>query len=97
MNYDPSFLVEHASRLYAEANRVIALFTILGLVLGGSGGWVGDAIGKIDAGPVPVIVGLLFGGLIGFSIGRDRAFQRKLEAQKTLCQLQTEINTRPRP
>jgi hypothetical protein len=34
------------------------------------------------------------GVAIGVFVGIERAFWLKLEAQKVLCQLQTEINTR---
>jgi len=34
-------------------------------------------------------------GLIGYLVGTERAFMIQLEAQKLLCMLQTEVNTRP--
>jgi hypothetical protein len=36
----------------------------------------------------------LIGCLIGVTIGQKKAFQYKLQAQLTLCQMQTEFNTR---
>jgi hypothetical protein len=48
-----------------------------------------DNIGLIAVGLFAVI-----GCLIGVSIGQRKAFQYKLQAQLTLCQMQTELNTR---
>jgi hypothetical protein len=48
-----------------------------------------DYAGVIAAGVFAVI-----GCLIGVSIGQKKAFQYKLQAQLTLCQMQTEFNTR---
>jgi hypothetical protein len=44
--------------------------------------------------PVLVLVVGVLGGLVGAAIGQRKAFQLKLQAQLTLCQMQTEFNTR---
>jgi hypothetical protein len=93
MNYDPSILVAFAMRLYSQANSIIALSTILGVISGAAAG--GIVLSALNAGTVGVAIGALLFGLLGYMIGRERAFRYKLEAQRTLCALQTEINTRP--
>ena len=44
----------------------------------------------------PILVGLvgLLGGFVGATVGQRKAFEYKLQAQLTLCQMQTEFNTR---
>jgi hypothetical protein len=46
---------------------------------------------------IPVGVISLIGGLIGGTIGQRKWFQLRLQAQLTLCQMQTEFNTRQKP
>jgi hypothetical protein len=42
---------------------------------------------------IVLVVGLI-GGMVGFAVGRRKSFEYKLQAQLTLCQMQTEFNTR---
>jgi hypothetical protein len=44
--------------------------------------------------PILVLVVGVLGGLVGYTVGQRKAFQYKLQAQLTLCQMQTEFNTR---
>ena len=44
--------------------------------------------------PVLVLAIGLLGGLVGATVGQRKAFEYKLQAQLTLCQMQTEFNTR---
>ena len=44
MVYDPRFIVTFADRLYAQANRVIALVTLLGSIVGVAGGFAVDNV-----------------------------------------------------
>lgn len=87
MQYDSKIIQEFAARLYQKANSVIAIYTILGLVIGLA---VGAMVGK-GAG---AMVGAAILGIIGFMIGTDRAFQYKLQAQTALCQVEIEKNTK---
>jgi hypothetical protein len=43
---------------------------------------------------VLVLAAAILGGLIGVMVGQRKAFEYKLQAQLTLCQMQTEFNTR---
>jgi len=40
------------------------------------------------------LLGAILFGLLGFWLGRERAFQLKLQAQTALCQAKIEENTR---
>lgn len=44
--------------------------------------------------PILILVVGVLGGVVGYTVGERRAFQYKLQAQLTLCQMQTELNTR---
>ena len=92
--YDPQILQKFADRLYSQAAGVIAPLAIAGFLIGAvAGGAVGSAIAKQLIGTL-MLVGGIIAGLIGWQIGRERAFHLKLEAQRTLCHLQIEKNTR---
>lgn len=95
VTYDPAILVVFASRLYAQAQRVVIMATLIGVLLGGVGGAAGCAAAGFSSDiSIGMIAGALLLGLFGFVVGLERAFMYKLKAQETLCILQTEINTR---
>jgi hypothetical protein len=89
MNYDPKVIVEFAARLYARANSVILTYTVLGILVG-----LGAGAALVHGGGVGAIVGGAILGAVGYSMGSERAFQYKLQAQTALCQVQIETNTR---
>ena len=95
--YDPAVLQKFADKLYMNAIAVIIGCTILGSI-------VGAVCGKLVVAFAPKTLSvdssaLLWGATllclgVGFLIGQERAFRYKLEAQRTLCQMQIERNTR---
>jgi hypothetical protein len=86
--YDFSIIQKFADRLYRQASTVIAIYTFFGIVIGFTGGYVvGDGFGL-------GLLGAILFGLLGFWLGRERAFQLKLQAQTALCQAKIEENTR---
>jgi hypothetical protein len=90
VQYDRSVIQTFANSLYAQANSIIAVCTIIGVVIGGVGGYfvpIDDMQGILAGG------GAIIVGLIGFQIGRQRAFALKLQAQTALCQAKIEENT----
>jgi len=102
--YDPSVLKEFAARMYSRAAVVVLTWTFIGILIGLVGGLVLGApivaaldnakrVDKDAALIVVLVVGAIGGGL-GFAIGSEKAFWMRLEAQKVLCMLQTEVNTR---
>jgi len=100
--YDPKILREFSDRLYSEARSTIVAYSLVGLLIGAIlGAIVGAAMAQgargAETGPVVLWVAV-FAGLIGLAfgiaVGMRKAFWLKLEAQRTLCQLQVEKNTR---
>jgi hypothetical protein len=91
IRYDPSVIQEFAEKLYRKANSIIVVATLLGIFIGAGLGALG--IGLRTNSTVNLIL-VIAGGLIGFTVGRERAFTLKLNAQTSLCQVQIEQNTR---
>jgi len=85
--------------MYSRANSTVAVWTLLGLLVGGGGGFfLGGSLGgqrslSLELGAVFWVLAVI-GALVGFLIGLEKVFWLKLEAQKVLCALQTEVNTR---
>lgn len=97
--YDPNVIATFAERLYAQATRIIILLSILGFIVGGiMGAALGGTMGGHSDSSTFALVGGLFGALAGtlsgYSMGQERAFMLKLQAQTALCQMQIESNTR---
>ena len=91
INYDANMIYKFAEKLYKKANLVIASYTLLGLILGIVGGmFFGNANG---GGETTIKVVAIIAALIGFEVGRGKAFLLKLQAQTALCQVKIEQNT----
>ena len=98
--YDPDLLQKYADRLYRRANWIVAWYSLLGLL---AGVLLGEIYFYLMGVPHHVqrltssgdVISGLIGLLPGFVYGTGKAFQLRLEAQRTLCQLQIERNTRP--
>lgn len=108
VQYDSRIIEKFAEKLYAQANRIVALYVVL-FAIGGA--LVGAALAN-DSVSVraardrsisvwPIILGGLMLGALGYVVGQARAFQLRLQAQTALCQVKIEQNTRaaapPRP
>lgn len=95
--YDPALLQDFADQLYSKARWVLARAAILGFVAG----WVADLVvfslahiaSTAHASSSGQWILPLIGLVVGYVYGSGKAFQLKLEAQRTLCQLQIERNT----
>lgn len=87
VQYDPKVIHKFADHLYSKANTVIVIYTIVGALIGGIGGYVlkGSSV---------ALLGLVILGALGLYIGIGKAFSLKLQAQTALCQLKIEENTR---
>jgi hypothetical protein len=88
VQYDPALIQQFADRLYRKAGGIVLTCTALGLLTGGLGGFVVGRNGML------ALFCLCGGGLIGCVAGQARAFQLRLKAQLTLCQMWTEAHTR---
>lgn len=90
--YDPKVINEFADRLYAQANSIIMTHTSIGALAGCVAGYAAGH-GSDSAGVFALVLGAVGGGM-GFSIGKQKAFTLKLQAQTALCQAKIEENTR---
>ena len=95
--YDSKVLYEFADRLYSRAAKIAWSYAFLGALLGlFGGGAAAAAVGSRDSVVmVGVVLAVLFGA-IGYSVGREKGFVLRLQAQTALCQAQIEANTRAR-
>ena len=96
--YDPNIIQTFADALYARAASIVATCTICGTLFGIVPLVIVSITGANKSGESGLIFFLiliaLLGGLIGFRIGKAKAFDLKLKAQEALCQVQIEKNTR---
>jgi hypothetical protein len=90
--YDSALIYTFAGRLYSRAESAIVTATLIGAVIGAVMGYAGGAVSG-NGGTFALVAAVIMGA-IGYSIGSERAFQLKLQAQVALCQVQIEENTR---
>lgn len=86
-DYDANIIQEFADRLYKKASSITIQYAIIGAIL------VGGSLGAAVQQPAFAGAGLFIGALIGLIIGREKAFQYRLQAQTALCQAQIAANT----
>ncbi len=92
--YDPKVINKFADRLYSTAKTIVIAYAFLGILIGGASGYAVEQWPSWSShGTVTVILAVTF-GLIGFLIGKEKAFRLKLLAQTALCQVKIEENTR---
>ena len=95
--YDSKVLYEFADRLYRQASRIVLSYTMVGALIGFLlGGGAAVAADVRDSAMVAGIVVALLFGAAGFSMGQEKAFTLRLQAQTALCQARIEENTRPK-
>lgn len=95
VEYDPKVLQEFAEKLYSRARGLALSYAFRWFVLGAIVGAL--AMYFVARGMNPGVGALAVGivaGIMGYSAGWAKAFELRLEAQRALCALQTEINTR---
>jgi len=93
MVYDARVIVTFAEQLYKQAGSIVLTYAIIGLLAGFGLGYV--LSGALGIHPlVEPALGALVVAAVAYTIGRQRAFALKLQAQMALCQVQTEANTR---
>jgi len=94
--YDPEVIQEFADKLYAKAGTITLKATVLYGVCGAIAGSLAGHLAKLpDSTTVMPVVGAVFAGWIGYSIGSTKSFSLRLQAQIALCQMQIERNTQP--
>jgi len=97
--YDPTVIQTFADRLYAEAERIVARYTIVGFVFGAAAGASvgGTAIGGTTAALVLAVLIGAFGAALAAYSAYAKVFELRLRAQTALCQVQIELNSRREP
>lgn len=104
--YDGRVIEEYARKLYDRIGWIIVMtiFVYAGLAVLAVFAWVklAELVGSGRGVPVEppgtwYILAAAAGALIGALRGNGKAFDRKLEAQRALCLLQIERNTRVKP
>lgn len=99
VTYDGVIIQTFVERLYRRANNAVATYTLLGVGIGLSVGYIlAGLLGEVARGRMPyeALCILLVGG-IAYSVGRERAFALRAQAQIALCQIRIEENTRSAP
>jgi len=94
ITYDPSVMENLASSLYKRAASIERTGAILGGLVGLAGTWATVTSMGVGDNLLVMAFGTLLGGAIGYNSARSRAFMLRAEAQKLLCQVQIEANTR---
>jgi hypothetical protein len=98
--YDPEVLQTYADRLYRRAAWIRVWYIFLGL-FGGVFldviilGLAGRQFPRENFNASGIVLLPLIGVLVGLAYGWGKMYQLRLDAQRTLCQLQIERNTRP--
>lgn len=92
--YEPKLLVEAAERLYSEARLIALSYALRGLLVCGFGGFITTLFLRNAETERTLLVSAGVGAVIGLVFGSGKGFALRLEAQKVLCLLQTEINSR---
>ena len=96
VTYDGAIIQTFVERLYRRANNAVVTYTLVGVGLGLSVGYIlAGLLGEVSQGRMPyeALCIILFGG-IAYSVGRDRAFALRAQAQIALCQIRIEEHTR---
>ena len=88
VEFNPDIVQKMADRMYSQARTMVIYAALSGALLGGL---IGLAVTQKST---FAMVGALFFGLLGAAIGNSRALTLRVEAQKLLCQLEIEKNTR---
>ncbi|MDM8559412.1 hypothetical protein [Candidatus Parabeggiatoa sp. HSG14] len=89
ISYDKKIIQQQSERMYWSAKVTQIAFPVVGALIGGSVGYKAFKI-------VGAVVGSAGVGYAGYRYGKASALQTKSEAQKALCQVQIEENTRPK-
>lgn len=90
MQYDPTIIHEYADKLYKKAENVATLYTVFGFFLG----FFIGAFPAAATGPAIFALSIPLCVIPLHMVGRDKAFQYKLQAQQALCYAKIEENTR---
>lgn len=91
MEYDKKVIEQFAEKLYKRANSTIISYAFLGLLIGL---FMGLAVFATTKHGLYSLLSFSVITFIGYTIGSDKAFNLKFQAQEALCLAQIETNTR---
>lgn len=102
VSYDPAVIQTFANEMYKKAKKIVLIETIKYGFFIGFGVMIASffIFAKIGIEPnqgnvgVMFLIGSFIGGYIGWQNGQLKAFHLKLEAQRALCFVKLEQNTR---
>jgi hypothetical protein len=84
--YDPNIIRQFADEMYRRADSILGMYVVIGALIGLIAGWMlGGILGAMIGGGIA--------GWIGYTMGTQKAFALKLEAQVALCQVAIAENT----
>jgi hypothetical protein len=87
VTYDAKLIQEYADRMYRSASQTVVMYSLAGII-------TGAPVGLISRDLKLTVVAAILVGILGYLLGKRKAFKLKLEAQLALCQVQIEENTR---
>lgn len=98
-DYDANILKSYAEAMYRRAKFILVYWAFVGFFVGALLGFVVEVAAAAAAMPLGLGLPLtyLFGGvglLVGLGRAQSLAFDLKLKAQTTMCQVAIEANTR---
>jgi len=93
VSYQPEIIVEFAQGLYQQGNSIIQNYVLTGSLVGAVLGYGLSYQFSLPLWTILIPTGLL--AVSGYVQGRSASFSLFLRAQKALCQLRIEENTRP--
>lgn len=85
--YNAKLIQEYADRMYRSASPTVLMYSLAGVI-------TGVPVGLVSRDLRVTVVAAILVGMLGYLMGRGKAFKLKLEAQLALCQVQIEANTR---
>lgn len=92
---DTNIIEQFADTLYRKADRIVQnamiLFGLIGAFLGFA---IGATTRSLLASLIIALIGILICGYLGRIYGEMKAFVLRLEAQRALCEVEIEKNTR---
>ncbi|MBM3465001.1 MAG: hypothetical protein FJX76_23120 [Armatimonadetes bacterium] len=94
--FDAHLVGELADSLDTEADKTPFLYAVAGAILGAAAlsMMLTDLLAEGPHRVIAIVIGAALGLLLGFALGRQRAFAMRMQAQLVLAQVQLERNTK---
>lgn len=96
IRYDASIIHQFAQSLYNRAQRITFAYAMYGVFMGAAVAVGLSIVAGLPAAEMWALFGAVVGVVLGLAMGSEKAFALRLQAQIALCQVQIELNSRPR-